>query len=167
MDTNQLDSIKVTKADLNSCIKSCNRGLGQWRKANPGMCDLPGTIAPTAQAGVNSNRDTQTGTEKRMAAIPNYKKCSNLYKDLLADINEVPDYNDTDDHTIFKGMKKKTNRAKRMRELRLDIVETKNKITASNVSDQVFLINTPGLDTVAANELLASNIKDIEAADVA
>ena len=135
MDTNELDSMKVTKADLNSCIKSCNRGLGQWRKANPGVCDLPGTITPTAQAGDNSKRDTQTGTKKRMAAITSYEKCSILYKDLLAEIKEVPDYNDTDEHTISKGMKKKTNWAKRMRELRLDIVETKNKITASNVSD--------------------------------
>ena len=36
------------------------------------------------------------------------------------------------------GMKKKTDWAKRMRDLRLDIVETKNKITTNNVprSDQ-------------------------------
>ena len=87
------------------------------------------TCTPTAQAGDNSNRDTQTGTKKRMAAITSYEKCSILYKDLLAEIKEVPDYNDTDEHTISKGMKKKTNWAKRMRELRLDIVETKNKIT--------------------------------------
>ena len=42
LDTNELDSMKVTNADLNSRIKSCNRCLGQWRKSNPVVCDLPG-----------------------------------------------------------------------------------------------------------------------------
>ena len=54
-----------------------------------------------------------------------------------------------------------------MRELGLDIVETKNKITAGNVSDHVALIDTLELDTIATNELLARTIQDIEAADVA
>ena len=77
-----------------------------------------------------------------MAAITNYEKCSILYKDHLAEIKEIPDYHDTDDHTISKGMKKKTDWAKRMRELRLNIVETKNNITANNVSDHLTLIDT-------------------------
>ena len=124
LESNKLASMKVTKADLNSRIKDCNKGLGQWRKANPGVRDPPGIITTTAQAGDNSNRDTQTGTEKRMAAITNYEKCRILYKDLLAEIRGIPDYHDTDDHTISMGM----------RELRLDIVETKNKITANKVS---------------------------------
>ena len=42
-----------------------------------------------------------------MAAITNYEKCSVLHENLLAEIKEVPDYNDTDDHTFTKGMKKK------------------------------------------------------------
>ena len=166
LDSTELDSMKVTKAELNSRIKNCTKGLGLWRKSNPGN-DPPGTTIPTAQAGDSSHRDTQTGIEKRMAAITNYEKCGILHKDLLAEIKEVPDYNDTDDHTITKGMKKKADWAKRMRELRLDIVETKNKITACNVSDHVALIDTLELDTIAANELLAKTIKDIEAADVA
>ena len=166
LDANELDSMKVTKAELNSRITSCNRGLGQWRKSNPGVCDPPGTTTPTAQAGDSSNRDTQTGTEKRMAATTNYEKCGILYKDFLAEIKEVADYNDTEDHTISKGMKKKTDWTKRMRELRLDIIETKNKITACNVSDHVALIDTLEHDTIAANELLAKTIEDIETADV-
>ena len=61
------------------------------------------------------------------------------------------------------GMKKKTNWAKRMRDLRLDIVETKNKITANNVSDHVSLID-PLLEvnTAATNDFLAATIKTIE-----
>ena len=102
-----------------------------------------------------------------MAAITNYEKCNILYKDLLAEIQEIPDYHDTDDHTISMGMKKKTDWAKCMRDLRLDIVETKNKITANNVSDHVSLIDTLEVDTAAANEFLAATIKTIETADVA
>ena len=102
-----------------------------------------------------------------MAAITNYEKCSILYKDLLAEIKEIPDYHDTDDHTISMGMKKKTDWAKRMRDLRLDIVKTKNKITANNVSDHVSLIDTLEIDTAAANEFLATTIKTIETVDVA
>ena len=101
-----------------------------------------------------------------MAAITNYEKCSVLYEDLLAEIKEVPDYNDTDDHTITKGMKRKADWAKRMRELRLDIIETKNKITACNVSDHANLIDSLEQATTIANELLSKTIKDIEAADI-
>ena len=43
----------------------------------------------------------------RMSTITNYEKCNILYKDLLAEIKEVPSYHDTDDHTISMGMKKK------------------------------------------------------------
>ena len=90
-----------------------------------------------------------------MAAITNYEKFGILHKDILAEIKEVPDYNDTDDHTITKGMKKKADWAKRMRKLRLDIVEMKNKITACNVSDHVTLIDNLELATITANELLS------------
>ena len=158
--------MKVTKGELNSRIKNCTKGLGLFRKSNPGN-DPPGTAAPTAQARDSSPRDTQTRTEKRMAAITNYEKCSVLYEDLLAEIKEVPDYNDTDDHTITKGMKRKADWAKCMRELRLDIIETKNKITACNVSDHATLIDSLEQATTTANELLSKTIKDIEAADVA
>ena len=61
------------------------------------------------------------------------------------------------------GMKKKTEWAKRMRDLRLDIVETKNKITANNVSDHVSLNDTLlEFNTAAANDFLAATIKTIE-----
>ena len=88
-----------------------------------------------------------------------------LYNDLLAEIKEIPDYKDTDDHTITKGMKRKVDWSKRMKELRLDIIETKNKITACNVSDHTNLIDNLQQATSIANELLSKTIKDIEAAD--
>ena len=134
LDTTELDAMKVTKGGLNSRITTCYKGLGSWRKSNPGN-DPPGPATTTAQVSDNSPRDTQTKTEKRMSAITHYEKCNILHDDLLSEIKEVPDYNDTDDHTITKGMKKKSDWSKRMRELRLDIIETKNKITACNVSD--------------------------------
>ena len=65
------------------------------------------------------------------------------------------------------GMKKKADWVKRMRELRLDIVETTNKITANNVSDHVTLIDTLEVNIASANELLTATIKTIGTAYVA
>ena len=53
----------------------------------------------------------------------------------MDEIGAVPAYHSKDDHTITMGMKKKAGWVKRMRELRLDMIETKNNITAN-----VFLI---------------------------
>ena len=120
---------------------ACYRGLDSWVESNP-RNDLPAPATTTAQISDNGPRDIQTKAEKRMSAITHYEKCNILHDDLLSEIKEVPDYNDTDDHTITKGMKKKSDWSKRMRELRLDIIETKNKITACNVSDYVHLIDS-------------------------
>ena len=76
MDNTELASMKTTKTELNFRITNCINGLGQWKKANPGLRDPPGITAHTGQAGDNSTRDTQTGTEKRMSAINNYEKCT-------------------------------------------------------------------------------------------
>ena len=61
LESNELASMKATKTDLNSRIKDCNKGLGQWKKANPGLCDPPGITDHTGQAGDGSARDAQTG----------------------------------------------------------------------------------------------------------
>ena len=71
----------------------------------------------------------------RMAVITNYEHCVLQYEDLHAEITEIPDYKNTNDHNVFLGMKKRGDWTKRMRQLRLDIVSTRNRVTAYSVSD--------------------------------
>ena len=42
MDNTELASMKTTKTELNFRITNCINGLGQWKKANPGLRDPPG-----------------------------------------------------------------------------------------------------------------------------
>ena len=102
-----------------------------------------------------------------MSAITSYEQCNLVYEDLLAELTEIPNYHHTEDHTIFIGMKKKHHWIVQMRELRLDVVEAKNKMTANGISDHMPLVAALDINVEAANELLKATIKAIKTADEA
>ena len=119
-------------------------------------------LHPDATAINTGAQDTQSDLQLRMSAITSYEQCNLVYEDLLAELTEIPNYHHTEDHTIFIGMKKKHHWIVQMRELRLDVVEAKNKMTANGISGHM-----PLIAALEINELLKATIKAIKTADEA
>ena len=100
-----------------------------------------------------------------MATITKYEHCLLHYNDLLTEITEIPDYSITDDHTIQNCMRKRGDWTERMRQLRMDIIETRNLVTAHSISDYADQVAHLELKVNEANAQLLTITDTIKAAD--
>ena len=108
--------------------------LGKWATINvPVTSHVQHCTAN--QTSFSARQEAQLEIQHRMATITKYEHCLLHYNDLLTEITEIPDYSFTDDHTIQNCMRKRGDWTERMRQLRMDIIETRNLVTAYSISD--------------------------------
>ena len=88
-----------------------------------------------------------------------------MYNDLLTEITEIPDHSSTDGHTIQNCMRKRGDWTERMRQLRMDIIETRNVVTAHSISDYADQVAHLELNVNEANAQLLTRVDTIKAAD--